>query len=72
MSDGIVICLQVIKYILERDILLYITIILVMFTSCEIIKSKYLENGIAKVPYNNKVFKRKNRNLSSEIDANFI
>jgi len=42
-----------------------------MFTSCEIIKSKYLENGIAKVPYNNKVFKRKNRNLSSEIDANF-
>jgi hypothetical protein len=43
-----------------------------MFTSCEIIKSKYLENGIAKVPYNNKVFKRKNRNLSSEIDANFI
>lgn len=52
--------------------LLYITIILVMFTSCEIIKSKYLENGIAKVPYNNKVFKRKNRNLSSEIDANYI
>jgi hypothetical protein len=43
-----------------------------MFTSCEIIKSKYLENGIAKVPYNNKVFKRKNRNLSSEIDANFL
>ena len=51
-------------------IFLYVIYLLVL-TSCEIIKKRFLADN-TKVPYNNKIFKRGNRNLPKEIDINYI
>ena len=51
-------------------IFLYV-IYLLALTSCEIIKKRFLADN-TKVPYNNKIFKRGNRNLPKEIDINYI
>lgn len=55
-----------------KDKLLYGIIILTLFTSCEIIGKRYLQDKMTQVPTNNKIFNRKNRNLPKEIDANYI
>ncbi len=51
---------------------LYGIIILTLFTSCEIIGKRYLQDEMTQVPTNNKIFNRKNRNLPKEIDTNYI
>ena len=51
---------------------LYGIIILILFTSCEIIGKRYLQDKMTQVPTNNKIFNRKNRNLPKEIDTNYI
>ena len=55
-----------------KDKLLYGIIILTLFTSCEIIGKRYLQDKMTQVPTNNKIFNRKNRNLPKEIDTNYI
>ena len=55
-----------------KDKLLYGIIILTLFTSCEIIGKRYLQDKMTQVPTNNKIFNRKNRNLLKEIDTNYI
>ena len=51
---------------------LYGIIILTLFTSCEIIGKRYLQDKMTQVPTNNKIFNRKNRNLPNEIETNHI
>ena len=51
---------------------LYGIIILTLFTSCEIIGKRYLQDKMTQVPTNNKIFNWKNRNLPKEIDTNYI
>ena len=42
-----------------KDKLLYGIIILTLFTSCEIIGKRYLQDKMTQVPTNNKIFNRK-------------